>query len=199
MPLAFPSLSHGEIAFGFFNIESDLLLLNNYFLFAGDFCADLSEMASQEPDQQLEMDWDLYILDRKDIGNLGGAINGVDSRGFIGETYRLFPFPQEPHLFRQNPEGYKTREIIETIIKKYAKLSRIAVAADKSGQTIAIGEYRFSRDVFHELLHYVWVGGYPLWKDGVRPDYVREMKTNIMQSVQPLFRGMTEQGEKISF
>ena len=28
MPLAFESLSHGTIAFGFFNIESDLLLLD---------------------------------------------------------------------------------------------------------------------------------------------------------------------------
>jgi len=27
MPLAFESLSHGTIAFGFFNIESDMLLL----------------------------------------------------------------------------------------------------------------------------------------------------------------------------
>jgi hypothetical protein len=34
MPLAFESLSHGTIAFGFFNIESDMLLLDRYFLFA---------------------------------------------------------------------------------------------------------------------------------------------------------------------
>jgi len=27
MPLAFPSTSHGVIAFGFFNIETDMLLL----------------------------------------------------------------------------------------------------------------------------------------------------------------------------
>jgi hypothetical protein len=191
MPLAFPSLSHGEIAFGFFNIESDLLLLNNYFLFAGDFCNYLSELALLAPDQQLEMNWDLYILARKDIGNLGAAINGVDLRGFIGETYRLFPFPQEPHLFRQNPDGYKTKSIIETIINKYATLSRIRVAADQSGQTITIGEYVFNRDVFHKLIQYVWVGGYPLWKNETRPDYVLKMKLNLMQSAHPLFGGMT--------
>ena len=34
MPLAFESLSHGTIAFGFFNIESDMLILDRYFLFA---------------------------------------------------------------------------------------------------------------------------------------------------------------------
>jgi len=37
MPLAFESLSHGTIAFGFFNIASDMLLLEHYFLFATDF------------------------------------------------------------------------------------------------------------------------------------------------------------------
>lgn len=38
MPLAFESLSHGTIAFGFFNIESDMLLCDRYFLFADEFC-----------------------------------------------------------------------------------------------------------------------------------------------------------------
>lgn len=193
MPLAFSSLSHGEIAFGFFNIESDLLLLNNYFLFAADFCKHLSELTSSTPDQQIEMDWDIYILDREDIGNLMGSIKGVDLGGFIGATYRLFPFPGEPHLFRQNPEGYKTRDIIKTMIENYAKLSRIAVIVDKSGHTITMGEYTFDREVFHKLLQYVWVGGYPRWNNGTRPDYVLEMKTNIVPSAHPLFRGMTWQ------
>jgi len=35
--LAFKSLSHGTVAFGFFNIESDLLLLDRRFFFAADF------------------------------------------------------------------------------------------------------------------------------------------------------------------
>jgi hypothetical protein len=192
MPLSFKSLSHGEIAFGFFNIESDMVLLNNYFLFAGDLCKHISELTSQAPDEQHQMHWDLYILDRKDTGNLMGAINGVDLTGFIGEVYKLFPFPREPHLFRQNPDGYETREIIETIIEKYAKLFSIAVIIDKSGHTITIGEYKFNRDAFHKLLQYLWAGGYPLWKDGVRPDYVLEMKTNILHSPHPLFRGMTK-------
>jgi len=38
MPLTFESLSHGTIAFGFFNIESDMLLCDRYFLFADDLC-----------------------------------------------------------------------------------------------------------------------------------------------------------------
>lgn len=190
MPLAFPSLSHGEIAFGFFNIESDLLLLNNYFFFASDFCRDLSGLASSALNQQVHRDWDVYILDRKDMGDLRGAINGQDLRGFIGETYRLFPFPQEQHLFKQNPAGYKTRTTIQTSIEKYAKLSRIAVIVEASGHALSIGEYTFSRKVFHSLLNYVWAGGYPLWKDGARPDYVRKMKTDALQSAHPLFSGI---------
>ena len=38
MPLEFESISHGKIAFGFFNIETDMILLNQYFLFAEDIC-----------------------------------------------------------------------------------------------------------------------------------------------------------------
>ena len=34
MPLEFESLSHGKMAFGFFNIETDMILLNEYFLSA---------------------------------------------------------------------------------------------------------------------------------------------------------------------
>ena len=45
MPLAFESLSHGTIAFGFFNIDSDMLLLDKYFLFGSDFCEHIVAMA----------------------------------------------------------------------------------------------------------------------------------------------------------
>ncbi len=45
MPLAFQSLSHGQIAFGFFNIETDMLLLDIHFFFADDFCRAVRELA----------------------------------------------------------------------------------------------------------------------------------------------------------
>ena len=51
MPLTFESLSHGTIAFGFFNIESDLLLCDRYFLFADDFCANIVAMLESAGDQ----------------------------------------------------------------------------------------------------------------------------------------------------
>jgi len=195
MPLAFQSLSHGEISFGFFNIESDMLLLNQHFFFASDFCGNISKLASSSPspNERIETEWDVYNLRVTDMGNLMGAIHGIDLRGFIGETYRLFPFPKETAAFKQNPEGYKTREIIANIVCKYAGLSKIPVILEMSGNKAAIGEYTFNRHWFHELLRYVWMGGYPRWKDGIRPQYVLNMKETIEKSGHPLFGFKLEQ------
>ena len=186
MPLAFQSLSHGEISFGFFNIETDLILLNRYFFFAADFCEDISRMAAQDQGR-LEASWSVYILEEKDIGNLMGAIGDIDLRGFIGDVYKLFPFPPEQSAFKQNPEGYKTRDIIEKTVLRYSAPSRIPITGAATGATISIGDYVFAGDWFGELLKYVWVGGYPRWKDGVRPSYVVAMKDTVEKSTHPLF------------
>ncbi len=45
MPLLFQSLSHGEIPFGFFNIETDMILLQNYFFFASDMAENMIKLA----------------------------------------------------------------------------------------------------------------------------------------------------------
>jgi len=50
MPLVFESLSHGKIAFGFFNIKTDMILLEHYFLFARGFCRSLPEAAEKGKD-----------------------------------------------------------------------------------------------------------------------------------------------------
>lgn len=190
MPLAFQSISHGEIAFGFFNIETDMLLLNNYFFFASDFCHNISSWASRPSSLSVSFYLDAYILSYKDTGNLMGAIHGFDLKGFIGETYKLFPFPEDVNLFKQNPEGYKTREQIEGLIEQYANLTKIKVIEDRYNDTVMIGEYLFSKEVFHQLLNYVWLGGYPGWKGGIRPQYVIEMKDAFLHSIHPLFKGI---------
>lgn len=186
MPLAFQSLSHGEVAFGFFNIETDMMLLDRCFFFADDFCALVTALAGSGAGP-LEASLSACILKEADIGNLGGAIHGVEFTGFIGDVYRVFPFPREPLAFKQNPEGWRTRAVIEEIIAKYAPPSHIPVAGEPSGASISIGEYVFSRHGFHELLSYVWMGGYPRWKDGVRPPYVLEMKNAAQGAGHPLF------------
>ena len=190
MPLLHRSLSHGEIPFGFFNIESDMVLLNNYFFFAGDFAENVIKMADRETGEPYVMDWDAYILSGEDIGNLMAAISGVYLSGFIGEVYGHFPFPHEPEKFKQNPTGYKTRELVDGIIKRYTPLIKIKVIVDSASQTIKIGEYVFDRIGFHELLLYVWAGGYPRWKDGVRPDYIMDMKKSVISSNNPIFEGI---------
>jgi hypothetical protein len=191
MPLVFSSLSHGDVAFGFFNIESDMLLLNNYFFFASDFCQSVGELAGSKASGPSRSDLEIYLLQDKQIGNLMRAIHGIELQGFIGDVYRMFPFPSEREAFRQNPEGHKTREAIEKAISKYAKPVKVALSVDESGGTMDIGDYMFGREAFQDLLRYVWVGGYPRWKDSARPAYVDKMKALVEKSTHPLFAGLS--------
>ncbi len=207
MPLAFNSLSHGQIAFGFFNIETDMLLLDIHFFFADSFCRAVSELA-QGPDVMpptvrpmsrraqgqgdipLTVRLDAYTLEPSRIGNLMGSIHGIDFRGFIGEVYRLYPFPAEEEKFRQQPEGFGNREVIERIIVKYAKKEPIGITFDPADGFVDIGGYVFERGEFQRLILYVWAGGYPRWRDGIRPGYVMDMKRAIESSSNALFAGL---------
>ena len=62
MPLAFESLSHGTIAFGFFNIDSDMLLLEKYFLFATDFCRQILDLAENIHKNRFVSKWQVYFI-----------------------------------------------------------------------------------------------------------------------------------------
>ncbi len=190
MPLSFNSTSHGSIAFGFFNIESDMLLLDNYFFFADQFCSWLKTMAGERENGLKRFVFDTYVIpDPKDIGDLMGAIHGVRFTGFIGDLYRLFPFPEAVEDFKQNPEGYQTQDIVRSKIKNVSERSTICFDFLKNKQ-IQIGPYIFHKKVFHELIQYVWKGGYPRWKNEVRPQYVDEMKNCIQKSDKPFFKGV---------
>jgi hypothetical protein len=191
MPLAFESASHGQIAFGFFNIESDMLLLENYFFFADEFCALVGRIADNSPAERFETSCQAYhIAKREDIGDLMGAIDGVRFTGFIGETYRRYPFPQRPEDFKQKPEGSETQAVFREMVEKYANQVEIPFAADPSGSEVSVGEYRFTRSSFQEMIQYVWAGGYPRWKDEVRPGYVTAMKETIEKSGHWVFEGL---------
>jgi hypothetical protein len=191
VPLQFESISHGSIAFGFFNIETDLILLNHYFLFAGDFCRSVSSIAEGQIKGIYKDSWDIYLFEQREkIGTLMGAIHGADLRGFIGEVYRCFPFPKERTKFKQKPDGIKRRPEIEEMIGNFAKRTSISVLIDEKMEQITIGEFVFSRPAFQDLIHYVWVGGFPRWQDDLRPDYVLSMKERIERSNSPLFEGL---------
>lgn len=190
MPLAFQSLSHGQIAFGFFNIETDMLLLDIYFFFADDFCRVVGEFARGRSEAAVSASLDAYTLVRNRIGNLMGSIHGIDFSGFIGDVYRLYPFPREEDEFRQQPEGSRNRGKIEDIIQKYARSRPIMVMFDPVRGIVDIGGYVFDRREFLRLVEYVWMGGYPRWRDGMWPEYVTEMKRTIEGSENPVFTGI---------
>jgi hypothetical protein len=188
VPLEFHSLSHGRIAFGFFNIDTDLLLLEKYFFFAHFFCNTVEKIASWKDDIVDNFTIPGYVIESfADMGNLMAAIHGIDLRGFIGAVYQLFPFPQRPEEFKQKLDGKAHRAVIEDLINQWGKPVNILVEIEAKSQRIKIAEFVFSKTAFHELVAYVWRGGMPGWQDRLRPDYVREMNNAIHTSVSPLF------------
>ena len=188
MPLAFESLSHGTVAFGFFNIRTDLLLLENLFFFADDFCALVEDLAQEEaPGGMMLPGW--TIPDRRDLGDLHGAIAGVNLSGFIGAVYRLYPFPQNRAEFKQNPEGFRNRAQAKELLQEWAREISIKVEVANEGQEIALGDYRFSASGWRRLVEYVWLGGMPRWLDGIRPDYVERMGRTLARSGSGIMAG----------
>lgn len=189
MPLGFPSLSHGTIAFGFFNIDTDLLLLEHYFLFAPEFCGHVSDLAAQGDQEFMQTTWDVFHVPRESIGDLMGAIHGTHLTGFIGEVYRRFPFPAREVDFVQKPEGFQNRAVMEGILQRFSAPAAVTTRAEKEAGTVTIGEFVFAPDAFRGLVNYVWVGGYPRWREGIRPDYVLHMKKAVEDSSSWLFNG----------
>ena len=188
MPLAFDSLSHGTIAFGFFNVESDMLLCDRYFFFAEDFCRNIADMADRGGNQDYQAIWPVWLIETADdIGDLMGAIHGVRYTGFIGELYRRYPFPRKPEEFKQNPAGSRTRDTVRRIISRYGIQIEIPVVVDPAQIEKTFGSYHFNRGQFQELLKYVWRGGYPRWKDEIRPDYVMDMNRKIQANPVGIF------------
>jgi hypothetical protein len=191
MPLAFKSINRGLIAFGFFNIDTDLLLLDHYFLFAEPFCQNISDLADRHLADAYETFWEVYAIDRRgEIGDLMAAIHGLHYRGFIGEIYERFPFPQKEEDFKQQPGGWQNRSVVTPILERYAETTLIPLRLDPLNGTISVGEFLFNKEVFGALVDYVWLGGYPRWKDGVRPQYVLHMKKKVEESNNWLFSGL---------
>ena len=188
MPLAFESVNQGTIAFGFFNIESDMLLLEHYFIFATDFCRFIGDIADRSGQEEYKNNWPVYVIEkRENMGDLMGAIHGTRHTGFIGEVYRRFPFPNDIENFKQKPSGDQSQDLIRNIILKYAHQTHIPVSIAKRAYEINIGPYRFGTRVFQDIVKYVWRGGYPRWQDEMRPDYVVEMKKKIEKNRQNIF------------
>ena len=178
MPIAFPSKNHGRIPIGFFNIETDMLLMDRYFFFARDFCKWIMEWAeamAMSPDEK-----EVYVIrDRSLIGDLAGAIYGFEYTGFIGEVYKLFPFPKSRSGFKQKPYGAQNRQVVEAVIKQFAVQLKIPITFSRKTQAVGFGDYEFSSEVFEEIIRYVEAGGMPGWLNGRPPNYVTRMKAQL--------------------
>ena len=189
MPLEFHSLSHGRIAFGFFNIETDLLLLEKYFFFAHFFCNTVEKIASLQGHEVDKIVLPGYVIERSgDVGNLMGAIQSRDLSGFIGAVYQLFPFPESPEKFKQKSDGVANRAVVKKLINRWGKPAKILVEVEARSQRVKIAELLFSKAALHELVAYVWQGGMPGWQDNLKPDYVIAMKNAINTSISPIFK-----------
>jgi len=186
MPLAFESESHGTIAFGFFNIESDMLLLDQYFFFASDFCTAVIEFVQQSKTNEITVSLPAYCIDNQvDIGDLHGAINGSHHSGFIGETYKKYPFPKQMADFKQQTRGYETRTEFKLLIGKYSSSCQLLL--ENKQQTFNLGCYYFTSRNFIKLVEYVLQGGYPGWLEGIAPDYVLKMQQQLKAQASDMF------------
>lgn len=185
MPLAFPSRSHGTVAFGFFNIESDMLLLEQWFFFADRFCRAVRALAqgiaaSNDGAALLRAHIDGWrIEERIRIGDLHGAIAGVDLGGFIGATYREWPFPSRPEQFKQSPRGDQTQRKMREIISRFGRPERIELSWERASGIARLAELTFDSATFTRLVHYVQQGGYPRYRDELRPPYVAAMMAEL--------------------
>ena len=186
MPLAFRSLNQGVVAFGFFHIETDMLLLGRGFFFAPEFCALISNLAAAPADQPFAYELPGYVIDRPEqIGDLHGAIAGVNHAGFIGALYARRPFPTDPAAFSQQPEGYSWREEVARLILNYGSEAALPVRADWAGGAFELGGCVFDPPGLRALVDYVWRGGMPGWRDGERPDYLIALAEELAASDSP--------------
>ncbi len=86
-----------------------------------------------------------------------------------------------------NPEGFNTQKIVNEEIDKFSKQTELIVNFSKE-EKIKIGPYLFDIPAFHELIRYVWQGGYPRFKDEIRAQYVLDMEEVIQKSQNSFFK-----------
>lgn len=180
MPLAFRSASHGTVAFGFFNIETDLLLLDRLLFFADDFCAAVPALRLPEagPTPRTSLaGWS--IADPRRMGDLHGSIAGRARWGFLGAIYERWPFPRDPAAFRQQPEGSRNRAAAAEIAGRFGEPCAIPATRDAARGVVTLGEYAFDAAEFDRMIAYVDRGGWPRWRDEVRPPYVAAMMSAL--------------------
>jgi hypothetical protein len=191
MPLGFHCLSHGAIAFGFFNIETDLLLMHQHVFWCRDFCVLVSDLAKTEPRKWFQARLNAWFLpSQADLGDLHGSIAGRTHYGLIGETYRLWPFPRDLADFHQKSVGAAAKKEVQEMVDRFGQPQELEVVADAENVVLSLGEYQFNPTGVRALADYVWRGGMPGWLGGERPDYLWEAASVWRQAVSPFVAGL---------
>ncbi len=200
MPLAFHSLSHGTVAFGFFHIETQMLLLDRIFFWARDFCRVVTGLAGEGGGESFQTEMEGFeITSPADFGDLHGAIAGVALHGFLGALYRRWPFPRDPGRFRQKPQGAAPDQVVLAELEAHGRPRAIAVQALALHGTCELGGYVFSRSGLQSLVDYVWRGGMPGWQEGRRPPYLEQAARVLRESDSPWFRGLDLDPGRVGF
>jgi hypothetical protein len=76
------------------------------------------------------------------------------------------------------------------MVQNYATRTDIPILIDQEMDQVVIGEFVFSRSVFQDLIQYIWVGGFPRWRENLRPGYVLSMKEKIEHLRKSPFEGL---------
>ena len=107
MPLGFNTLNYGVIPFGFFNVQIDMILCNNYFTFASDWCEWIIDWAATEPEPLVNKK--MYVVDDyREIGNLGLAIRARTLPGSSGRRTSPGRSPAARRTSSSSPRAGRT-------------------------------------------------------------------------------------------
>jgi hypothetical protein len=69
---------------------------------------------------------------------------------------------------------------MKALLEEFAGHPRLISVSISS--TVRIGPYEFSARSFADLVLYLWRGGMPGWRGGIRPPYVIDMAERIRAS-----------------
>lgn len=186
MPLAYPSTSHGQVAFGFFHLETPLLLLDRRLFWCAEFCALVDRLLATAPGRPWRdtlPGWRAH-----DLGDLHAALAGRPGGGLIGALYRRSPFPRDPAAFRQRAAGTLDTAWVEAELACHATATPFACGA--AAGRCWLDDVEFDAAGLRRLLDYVWRGGMPGWDAALRPAYLERAAARWRAAGGPWCSGM---------
>jgi len=138
-------------------------LLQHIFLFCPGFLRLYFKIAEAPLKETYESSWSIYLI-RKQFWcgkSEWEPFMELIWEVFIGEVYKIFPFPEEREKFKQNPRGSKPGISSRDLIQKYGKKMNLQFLIHLKMIRLNIGEYLFNKSSFQELNQIYLVGRFP--------------------------------------